>query len=151
MLLFQWLFVPLMDLKGVRPDVILLFVMYLGLFWNPTGAMLVGFFLGLGQDTLNGSAVGLSALTLTIVAYVPHLLGARLFLSSVVTHLAMLIGFSLCGDLLRSFYYWTVGQEVSIRFMTRSIGHLTWNIVFYFALFRSWMEWLPLEKRLYED
>ena len=112
--------------------------------------MLLGFSLGLLQDTLSWGPFGLSALVLTLVAYVPHLFRARLFLASAATQLMFVVGFSLGGDLIDSLYYFAVGQEPVVRFAGRAMGHLMWNLLFYIVLFRRWPKWVPLRYSVHE-
>jgi len=150
-LVFQSWVAPSLAIREIRPDLIFLFVLYLALYWNPTGAMLLGFALGLCLDTLSWSPFGLNALILTIVAYVPHLLRTRLFLRSTATQLMFVVVFSLGGDVIESCYYFAVGQEVVRGFSTRAMGHLLWNLLFYAILFRRWPKWLPVRYSAFES
>ena len=149
-LLLQWWVAPGLAVREIRPDFVLLFVLYLALYWNPTGAMLLGFVLGLGQDTLSWGPFGLNALLLTLVAYVPHLFRARLFLSSAATQVMFVIAFSLGSDLIESFYYLAIGQQAAQGFTARATGHLLWNVLFYLVLLRRWPKWVPLTYSPYE-
>ena len=149
-LVLQWWLAPSLAMGEVQPDFVFLFVLYLALYWNPTGAMLLGFVLGLGQDTLSWGPFGLNALVLTLVAYVPHLFRTRLFLSSAATQMMFVVAFSLGGDLIESLYYVAVGQEPVVRFASRAVGHLAWNLLFYIVLFRRWPKWVPLRYTLHE-
>lgn len=143
-LALQWWVAPSLAVREVRPDFVFLFVLYLALSWDPTRAMLLGFVLGLLQDTLSWGPFGLNALELTLVAYVPHLFRNRLFLSSGATQMMFVVVFTLGGDLIGSFYSFAVGQEPVVPFAGRAIGHVGWNLLFYLVLFRRWPKWVPL-------
>lgn len=112
--------------------------------------MLSGFVLGLAQDTLCWAPLGLHALIYTIVAFLPHLFRARLFLSVLATQLVFVAAFSVAGDLIESFYYLTVGQEMAAGFLKRIGVHLMWSLLFYVVLFRRWIRWLPLDSGMSE-
>ncbi len=149
-LALQWWVAPAVAVREIRPDFVFLFVLYLALYWNPVGAMLLGFVLGLGQDTLSWGPFGLNALVLTIVAYVPHLLRTRLFLSSSATQVMFVVLLSLGSDLIESLYYVAVGQEAARGFVARALGHILWNLLLYALLFRRWPKWVPLRYSPYE-
>ena len=123
---------------------VFLFVFYLAVYWNPIGAMFLGFGLGLLQDTLAWSPFGLSALFLTGVAYFPHLFRSRLYLASLPTQLAFVCIFTLAGEVLKALYFFTVKSDSS-GFFERFGIYLVWNALFYLLLFRWWTRTLRLE------
>jgi rod shape-determining protein MreD len=144
----QWQLAPVLSVRGIEPDFILVFVLYLGLSTEPVLAMLLGFFMGLASDTLAFHPFGLNALILVIVAYVPHLFRARLFMGSVATQLAFLIFFTLMADLIRSTYFASAGQEIVVPFAFRVVGHLAWSLTIYLVFFRWWEKSLPMAKSI---
>jgi len=146
-ILLQWWLAPLLAWREVRPDFVLLFVLYIALYAEPVHAMVLGFALGILVDSLTWSPFGLNALILTTVAFVPHLLRSRLFLSSVATQLAFIVFFTLGGTLIHSLYSLMVGQQTATDFSTRIGIGLFWNLLFYGILFRRWIKWLPIQEK----
>ena len=74
-------------LAGIWPrvmaffDLPLIVVLYYGIFRGPGSALMVGVAAGLLQDTLQGTLLGLNALSKALVGYLVGMMGLRLALS----------------------------------------------------------------------
>jgi rod shape-determining protein MreD len=147
-LFLQWALAPVLQWRGVRPDFILLFILYLALYTDPLAAMSVGLFLGLLKDGLEWGPFGLSSLIYVITGYVPHLFRGRLYLDSVATQLSFVIVFTLLGEFVRSSYYILVGQQAAVAFSLRLGVHLFWNILWFWILFRHWSWWIGRQRKM---
>jgi len=148
-LVFQGILAPVVAIKGVKPDLVFLFVLYLALYGYPTVAMLCGFALGLLQDTVQVNPFfGMSGLILVMAAFFPPLIRDRLFLASMGAQLLFVTIFSIGGDLVRTFCYLFYAHEVANGFFTRSGLHLFWNGSICLVLFPLWRRWLPMDEAL---
>src|SRR5262247_2749858 len=67
---------------GLRVDLTLMVVVYLGLFWGWKRALVVGFLTGLCQDVLSSEVLGLNALSKTLTAFVVHTLSRHVHVQS---------------------------------------------------------------------
>ncbi len=69
-LLFQSIFSELMSIRGVRPDFIYIFILYISIMRGSFIGMTLGFLLGIFTDIISaGTSFGLSSLTYVITAY----------------------------------------------------------------------------------
>lgn len=68
--LLQTTLCELISINGVKPDIILLFLVYIALVEKRTTATIAGFLLGLMEDFSASALCGLAALTNTIAAFV---------------------------------------------------------------------------------
>ncbi len=69
LLVVQTVFVPFMILRGVVPDVLLIWVVYIALRRGQVEATVVGFIVGLLQDVTATQFLGLAALAKTIAGF----------------------------------------------------------------------------------
>jgi rod shape-determining protein MreD len=67
--LLQFSFIPLIKIGVWRPDLILLFTLYVGYRFGAIPGTLTGFFLGVIQDSIGPNPVGISALANCIVGF----------------------------------------------------------------------------------
>jgi rod shape-determining protein MreD len=75
------LLVPV-SLGGIRPDVFLLLVLYIGQRVTPEAATLLGFLAGLTQDALSGAPLGLHAFTDALLGFLTACLSRDLYTES---------------------------------------------------------------------
>lgn len=96
------------SIGGVRPDLVLIIVVYLGLVRGPDVGSLSGFFFGLFKDAFSGTFLGGNALSKTIIGFLCGLLGKRLYTQSYLSH-ALCVGIATAIDvvLLSSIYGFT--------------------------------------------
>jgi rod shape-determining protein MreD len=69
LLLVQANLVDMVSLKGITPDLLLIFIVYLAVREGQMYALPWGFFLGLVLDLSTGTVIGLSALSKTVAAF----------------------------------------------------------------------------------
>ncbi|MDD3806761.1 MAG: rod shape-determining protein MreD [Candidatus Marinimicrobia bacterium] len=70
-ILLQYLFNELLDIKGIRPDLFLIFLIYLAFHLSPTQTVWVAFFLGMLEDLLfHPMVIGLSPLLKTFTGFI---------------------------------------------------------------------------------
>ncbi len=91
------------------------------------------------------SPFGLNSLIWTLTGFVPHLFRARLFLASPATQLAFIVSFSIGSDLIQSFYYLTLGQQVAQSFSFSSSLHTFWSVFLFLLFYRIWKRAMPME------
>jgi rod shape-determining protein MreD len=70
LLLLQTTFVPLISLGGCLPDILILYLVYIGLRRGQIEATITGFVIGLLQDVVTIKFFGLAALSKTIAGFV---------------------------------------------------------------------------------
>ena len=70
LLIVQSALVPFIDVKGVAPDLILVFIVYWSLSRSRSQAVVLGFLGGLLQDLVGGGTVGVFALSKSVACYV---------------------------------------------------------------------------------
>lgn len=87
---------------GVKPDLVLIIVIYLGLIEGPNLGCLSGFSLGLFEDAYSGITLGgANALSKTIVGFLSGLVGKRLYTQSLFAHM-ICVGLGTILDALLS-------------------------------------------------
>ncbi len=69
LLIVQANLVDMVSLKGITPDLLLIFIVYLAVKEGQMYALPWGFFLGLVLDLSTGTVIGLSALSKTVAAF----------------------------------------------------------------------------------
>jgi rod shape-determining protein MreD len=75
---------------GVKPDLILIIVVYLGLVKGSDVGCLSGFFFGLVEDAYSKMDLGTNALTKTFLGFLCGLGGKRLYTQSLFSHILCL-------------------------------------------------------------
>ena len=68
-MLLQFSFIPLIEIGIWRPDLILLFTLYIGYRFGAVPGTLSGFLLGIIQDAISPNPIGISALANCIVGF----------------------------------------------------------------------------------
>jgi len=81
---FQMKLLPHFALGGIRPDLFLFTVCYLSLRGGGERGSLIGFFLGLVEDSLSLSPLGMRALSFSLIGYLLELAGRDLFLNKIL-------------------------------------------------------------------
>jgi rod shape-determining protein MreD len=77
----------ILTIKGIKPDLVLLIVVYLGLIRGSDIGCLSGFFFGLVEDVYSGMYLGSNALTKTIVGFFCGISGKRLYTHSLLSQI----------------------------------------------------------------
>ena len=84
---------------GVKPDLILIIVVYLGLVKGSDVGCLSGFFFGLVEDAYSMMYRGANAFTKTILGFICGLGGKRLYTQSLFSHV-LCVGFGTVVDVI---------------------------------------------------
>ncbi len=92
-LFLQMILSDFLTIRGLRPDFILIFVVYLSLRWGSLTGVVAGFILGLVEDILSaGSLMGLAPLTKSLTGFLVGRLQGRYIRMSPVTFHAAWVG-----------------------------------------------------------
>ena len=78
---------PYLTIGDIKPDLVVVIVIYLGLMKGPQIGCLSGFFFGLLEDTYSGMFLGANAFTKTITGFLFGQVGKRLYTQSLFTHI----------------------------------------------------------------
>ena len=108
-MILQAAFLNRFEVAGIRPDLLVAFVVYLGWMRGPIAGTIGGFFVGLIQDLDASGPLGLNALAKTIVGFAVAKAGARVdrsslgvrfvfFLVAMLTHDVVYFAASSLGD-----------------------------------------------------
>jgi rod shape-determining protein MreD len=90
---------PRIAIEGVKPDLILVITVYLGLVRGPAIGCANGFFAGVIEDVYSGLYLGSNALTKTIIGFVCGIFGKRLYTQSLFAHM-LCVGLSTLIDVI---------------------------------------------------
>jgi rod shape-determining protein MreD len=66
----QLYFVPLIEISIWRPDLILLLILYIGLYYGPVPGTLTGFLLGLFQDAVSPIPIGMTSIAHCLTGFI---------------------------------------------------------------------------------
>ena len=92
-LLLQMMLSDFLTIRGLRPDFVLIFVVYLSIRWGSLAGIIGGFSLGLAEDFLSaGSLMGLAPLTKSITGFLVGRLQGRYNRMSPITFHAAWVG-----------------------------------------------------------
>jgi len=89
-----------LTIVGVKPDLILLVVVFLGLFKGSTVGAMVGFCGGLIYDLTSSSLLGLNALSLTLVGFLVGLIQGKVYGENIVFQVALVFAATLMSNIL---------------------------------------------------
>ncbi len=92
-LFLQMMLSDFLTIRGLRPDFVLIFVVYLSIRWGGLAGIIAGFSLGLMEDFLSaGSLMGLAPLTKSITGFLVGRLQGRYNRMSPITFHAAWVG-----------------------------------------------------------
>lgn len=94
-LLFQTTIVPLLPFGAAMPDLLLIVVVYLGLYYHSPWGALGAFAIGYVQDSFSGSLAGLNAFAMTVVFITVYLASRRLWVTNTFSKIVMVFLASL--------------------------------------------------------
>ncbi len=87
-------------LQRIRPDLVLIFVLYLGLSDQPIFGGLFAFSFGFLMDIFSGNVLGLHALSRTLIFYLVQFLRGRIYLEALSSQFIFTFIFNLFEGLL---------------------------------------------------
>jgi rod shape-determining protein MreD len=79
-LVFQTTFLSFLPIQWVRPDVLLIFTLYLAFLFSPIFGGILAFFLGYLMDLFSGNSLGLYTFSRPLVFFAAQLLKERFYL-----------------------------------------------------------------------
>ena len=120
-----------------RPDLLLLFIIFLAIRFDSSLSLLTGFLLGGMKDSLMLNPLGLSGLYLVIVGLLPHVGRHRFFLEDTVVQWVLVLGGTVVGAVVRVLVYWGLGQSVGAPWPALVWGLVLHSLLFW-PLFRLW-------------
>lgn len=81
LVLLQITFLNLLTIRGIKPDLVILFIIVRALVDGPTAGILWGFGLGLLLDTVSGGLTGLGALAYSLAGFIAGKIGPGTIMS----------------------------------------------------------------------
>lgn len=104
---------------GMKPDLIVIMVVYLGLVKGPEIGSVSGFLFGLLHDTVSGTSLGSNALSKTIIGFFCGVGGKRLYTHSMFSQILCVGISSVVNILLRlSIHGFTTGWQHALLYET---------------------------------
>jgi len=113
-----------------RPNLYLLFAIFLGVRFNSSISLVVPFILGLCHDALTLSPFGLTALTLLVAGYLPHTGRPDVYLEGGLTRWILVMVGTVVTVLLRLLVLLALGRDVSSPWRA-----LLWQLALHTVLF----------------
>ena len=107
--------VPLLGLRDVKPDLVLIIVIYLGLFRPLREGIFAAFFLGYIEDLAVGYHLGLFAFIRVFILLVTHTLMERFSFKGRPFQLILVFFLSLATELLLSFLLYISGSPAAVK------------------------------------
>ena len=108
-------------------DLPLLAVVYYGITRGPAGAMLAGTSAGLLQDTLDGTLLGVSALSQALVGYLVGILGLRFALAPFMSRILVLAAATVLGSSIEVGTLAIMGRKLSYSPFPALLGTVLGN------------------------
>jgi len=140
-LTLQTSFAPRLAVLGVRPDWLLVIVVFFALHGRRRDAVLAGWSIGLCADLMSIERVGLLALSYTLVAWSVGLIRDYLFRHQALTQFVVTFVAALCVQIVWMVYRRTLyafneslGSELSLSFVVAPIYAAIWAPVAHRAL-----------------
>ena len=116
--------------SGIKPDLVMLLVIYTALHSRPLSGALYGALAGLLEDFFLGRYLGMYALTLTVVALLSSWLAARWYRENFPLTVLLVFGVTAVGQMLVGF----LGIAAGLPWSPADIWRLVGGIALYNAL-----------------
>ncbi|HMM22800.1 MAG TPA: rod shape-determining protein MreD [Selenomonadales bacterium] len=113
-LVLQATLVPLIAVKGIRPDLLLLAVVSCGLLLGKEQGVGVGFFAGLLQDLASGNIFGLNILSKMACGYMAGLLERKVFKENILLPILTILLATLFNGALTVFLMLAFGYKLDL-------------------------------------
>lgn len=131
---------------GVKPDLLLVLVLFYGLFRGSISGAKLGFFYGLAEDLLLGRFVGLNAATKMLVGYLIGLGERRFFKNNLILPILVVFG----GTLLSHFMYTLLFSLISgygqfILFRQYALPLAVYNAIMGLIIYKPFTKYLTKE------
>lgn len=89
-----------LPIQSVRPDIVLILTLYLGLFYPPISGGILAVFMGFLMDLFSGNSFGLYTLSRPLIFYAAQFFKGRLYLESFVSQFLFVFIFGLVEGFL---------------------------------------------------
>ena len=127
-LLFQILLSDFLVIRGIRPDFMLILILYISFKFGSLNGVILGFSLGILEDLISsGSLMGLSSLTKSISGFLIGRLKGKYYTMSPIT-----FHFSWFSVLLLHFFIYVYFNYQSVL---ESNSLVFWNTYFYVTIY----------------
>ena len=139
-LIFQWMLGELFGIRGITPDFIIVFIIYLALMRGQILAIWIGFVLGLILDSLTSThLMGLSSLAMASVAYLAGMFHGRIVRIPIFFQYLLHTGFLFLYFLLSVLITyqdadWGIGNTVFLILIPKTLYTLSILILSFMVL-----------------
>jgi rod shape-determining protein MreD len=99
-LTLQTTLLAFLPIQRIRPDLVLILTLYLGLFYPPISGGILAIFMGFLMDLFSGNSFGLYTLTRPLIFYVARFFKERFYLESFASQFLFVFIFGLLEGLL---------------------------------------------------
>lgn len=113
-LIVQAVIVPLLSIKGVRPDLLLIVVVSASLLYGKEAGVGAGFFAGLLQDLASGNVFGLNLLSKMAVGYIFGLAERKVFKENLLLPVLALLLASLLNSAIVMTFVTLSGYRIDV-------------------------------------
>lgn len=96
---FNWF-----NIAGIKPNLFIVLILYIGLFIGRSVAIPLGFFCGIYLDMLSGKQIGISAIIFAIIGFVGSYLNKNFSKESKITILLMVAGVTVVFETIVYIY-----------------------------------------------
>jgi len=114
MLVLETSVLPYLAVKGVKPDLILILVISLGLVNGSREGAAAGFAGGLLEDLLLGRYVGVRVVSKMAAGYLAGLAGKRVYRDSLLTSVLLVLGGTVISEFLSFALWWKLGSPLAL-------------------------------------
>jgi rod shape-determining protein MreD len=94
-IIFQTTFLTLPPIQKIRPDIVLILTLYLGLSYPPISGGILVFFIGYLMDLFSGNPFGLYTFSRPLIFYIAQFFKGRLYLEAFLSQFLFVLVFSL--------------------------------------------------------
>jgi rod shape-determining protein MreD len=128
----QTTIVPVIEIAGIKPDLLLVALFFLSIRFGQMTAVWVGFFLGLSQDLFTPSILGQNALAKAVAAFLAGFFNERVMRLDIVFRMVLMLVVFAVNDLLLDIIQFvkTGGGRVFLELVTVTIPRALYSMLF---------------------
>lgn len=131
---------------GVKPDLLLILILFYALFRGSVSGAKIGFFYGLAEDLLLGRFVGLNAATKMLIGYLVGLGERRFFKDNLILPVLLVFGGTLLSHLLYvSLFTLISGYGQFVLFRQYALPLAIYNVIMGIFIYRPFSKFLMKE------
>ncbi|MFH0924826.1 MAG: rod shape-determining protein MreD [bacterium] len=102
---------------NAKPDIVLIVVINIGLFYGSGFGMSTGFIMGIFEDVLSGGILGLNALTKTLIGYLVGFIGKKIEVESLFAQILFVIIMTFLEGIIIFFLLTAYNKKCNERFI----------------------------------